>query len=319
MKNVIFVILCIFSSFAFSSPSTFTEAKKLLRQNVYHDQTKAGTLYCGCEWNWTGASGGRINLSSCGYQPRSTKNISRAQRLEWEHIVPASNFGRARQCWQNGGRENCTKSDPVFNVMEADMFNLSPSIGEANQDRSNFNYGQLSFASTQYGACPFKVDFKGRAAEPRDEVKGMVARATFYMHDRYNIRMSDQQQRLLMAWDKKFPVSSREQLIESRTAKIMGHHNEFITGKRVWSIGHKNTGDGLMVTTQPRFNSASNADRYHQTYGNNIAIRGNKNSKIYHLSSGCPGYTTMSPSNVVSFSSEAEAISHGFRKAKNCK
>lgn len=319
MKHAILIILCFFSSFSLSAPATFTEAKTLLRQHVYHDQTGNGTLYCGCKWRWVGKSGGRIDWGSCGYQPRNEKSISFAQRLEWEHIDPASNFGRARQCWQNGGRDNCKKTDPVFNVMEADMFNLAPSIGEVNQDRKNFKYGQLPFSATQYGACPFKVDFKGRLAEPRDEVKGIVARATFYMHDRYNIRMSDQQQRLLMAWDKRFPVSSRERLIESRTAKIMGHHNEFITGDRVWSLGHKNAGDGVMGATQPRFKGASNPALTSKPYSGGGAVRGNRNSKIYHLPSGCPGYNSMSPSNVVSFSNELEALSRGFRKAKNCK
>jgi len=47
------------------------------------------------------------------------------------------------------------------------------------------------------------------------------------------------------------------------------------------------------------------------------AIRGNKNSKIYRLAS-CPSYEAMSPANIVTFASEAEAQQAGYRKAKNC-
>ena len=46
-------------------------------------------------------------------------------------------------------------------------------------------------------------------------------------------------------------------------------------------------------------------------------IRGNRNSKIYHLP-GCPGYKTLSSANIVPFASEDEAQHAGYRKAKNC-
>lgn len=46
-------------------------------------------------------------------------------------------------------------------------------------------------------------------------------------------------------------------------------------------------------------------------------IIGNRNSKIYHLSS-CPGYNSVSEKNRVSFKTEAEAQQAGFRKAGNC-
>lgn len=70
------------------------------------------------------------------------------------------------------------------------MHNLAPSVGEVNADRSNYRYGMLPQVPKQYGACETKVDFKGRVAEPRDAVKGMVARVQFYMHDRYDLTMS---------------------------------------------------------------------------------------------------------------------------------
>ena len=55
-----------------------------------------------------------------------------------------------------------------------------------------------------------RVDFKQRVFEPRDEVKGEVARVWFYMHDRYDLAMSEQQQKLLMVWDSEFPPSAAE-------------------------------------------------------------------------------------------------------------
>ncbi|MEM8445261.1 endonuclease, partial [Morganella morganii] len=64
---------------------------------------------------------------------------------------------------------------------------------------SNFCYGIARGAGSQsYGQCTSRVDFRQRVFEPRDEVKGEVARVWFYMHDRYDLAMSEQQQKLLM-------------------------------------------------------------------------------------------------------------------------
>ena len=73
-----------------------------------------GDFYCGCKIDWQGKKG-VIDLESCGYKVR--KNENRASRVEWEHVVPAWQFGHQRQCWQEGGRKNCAK-DPEYRKME---------------------------------------------------------------------------------------------------------------------------------------------------------------------------------------------------------
>jgi deoxyribonuclease I len=77
--------------------------------------------------------------------------------------------------------------------------------------------------------CETRVDFRARVAKPHDAVKGMVARVQFYIHDRYDLTLSAQQQRLLMAWNKQFAVTDWER--DRRIAGIMGHSNPFVTGK----------------------------------------------------------------------------------------
>lgn len=323
MKKLLYVVTlalaAIPSAFA-TPPATFTEAKVVAKQGVYLDQASSamGDLYCGCKWTWVGKSGGRVDLKSCGYQTRKLQ--TRAERTEWEHIVPAWTFGHQRQCWQNGGREHCVDTDPTFRAMEADLFNLYPSVGEVNGDRSNFNYGMVSGVAPQYGQCTTKVDFQQKAAEPRDEVKGLVARTTFYMFDRYQLSMSRQQQQLLMAWDKQHPVSAWEKERDQRIARIMGHSNPFVSGERTWTLGYKPAGASEVATApgpktpakpvpQPTLASAV-------TEG---AIIGNRNSLLYHLANGCPGYSQVAQKNQVAFDSEAQAQAAGYRKAGNCK
>lgn len=59
--------------------------------------------------------------------------------------------------------------------MEADLHNLTVSVGELNADRSNYRFGVLPHARKQHGQCNSKVDFKQRVFEPRDDVKGKIA------------------------------------------------------------------------------------------------------------------------------------------------
>jgi deoxyribonuclease-1 len=128
----------------------------------------------------------------------------------------------------------------------------------------------------------------------------------FYMFDRYKLNMSRQQQQLLMAWDKQYPVSPWETERDPRIAAIMGHSNPFVTGERRWSQGYKAVGDGVVSTipanpprvgAQPTLASANGIG----------VIIGNRKSQVYHLSVGCPGYGQVSEKNQVSFTSESEA------------
>ncbi len=80
----------------------------------------------------------------------------------------------------------------------------------------------------------------------------MVARINFYMHDRYNLKMSQQQQRLFIAWNTQFPVSAWELKRDQRIAKVMGHSNPFVTGERSWTLGHKNSKEGLQDSFSPQ-------------------------------------------------------------------
>jgi deoxyribonuclease I len=35
------------------------------------------------------------------------KNQAIAECIEWNHVIPAENFGRHLTCWQAGGRKAC--------------------------------------------------------------------------------------------------------------------------------------------------------------------------------------------------------------------
>lgn len=204
-------------------PANFSAAKKEALQ-IYQDYPVS--FYCGCEIQWQGKKG-IPDLQSCGYQVRKQQN--RASRIEWEHVVPAWQFGHQRQCWQNGGRKNCSKHDVQFRSMEADLHNLTPAVGEVNGDRSNFNFSQWNGVDGEtYGRCEMQVNFKARKVMPPYCARGSIARTYLYMSREYGFQLSKQQTQLMQAWNKTYPVSEWECIRDERIAKVQGNHNSYV-------------------------------------------------------------------------------------------
>ena len=173
---VIFIYLIFFSANAYSQNTqitSFSKSKKLLLK-VYKDNPV--TLYCGCTFK-----GKKPNLSSCGYVPK--KDRKRANRVEWEHVVPAHAFGQSFSEWRTGhpkcvskngkkfkGRKCAQKMNEEYRRMQADMFNLYPAIGEVNGRRSNYSMGIIEGEKREFGKCD--VEIKSRKVEPREEIRG---------------------------------------------------------------------------------------------------------------------------------------------------
>lgn len=201
--------------------NSFNQAKAAA---VKINRDAPGSFYCGCKISWQGKKG-HPDLASCGYQVR--KSQLRAERIEWEHVMPAWEFGHQRQCWQNGGRKRCDK-DPLYRQIETDLHNLQPAVGEVNGDRGNFQFSQWRGGEGQYGRCEMKVDFKYKQAEPPARARGAIARTYFYMRDRYQLRLSDAQTRLFEVWDKTYPVSSWECVRNQRITAVQGNSNPYI-------------------------------------------------------------------------------------------
>lgn len=209
-------------------PSSFSKAKKLA---TAHYKGFEKTFYCGCDYTYKGKKLVPV-WESCGYEPRipitkSGKKNSRAERIEWEHVVPAYWLANQMQCWKDGGRKNC-KKNKKFEHMEADLHNLVPSIGELNGDRSNYRFSMLEGEPRKYGKCDFEVDFKGKKAEPMPEIRGDIARIYFYMYSTYNLRMSKQQKKLMEIWSKQDPVSDDERARNQRIKAVQGNGNPFV-------------------------------------------------------------------------------------------
>ncbi len=242
MKYIL-ILLCLFlSSISYSQElvhknQSFSHSKKLMKKVYYDNQY---SFYCGCKYDYKQINGKEktvVDMASCGYTPR--KNVERGEYIEWEHVVPAHAFGNTRQCWREAictdskgksfkGRKCCEKLDPVFRTMQADMYNLQPVVGELNADRSNYHYGIIDGEPREYGMCDFEI--AGKIAEPKEDIRGDIARTYFYMEYTYGVRISDKQRKLFEIWDRQDPISEWERIRASRIEKIQGNKNPFIIG-----------------------------------------------------------------------------------------
>ncbi len=211
--------------------TSFSQAKQQLKK-VYVDHLE--TFYCRAPYL---ANGTVIHPE--GF--KTPKYAKRSEKMEWEHIVPAENFGRGFDPWRVGhpdcvdkrgkpfkGRKCAEKVSKEFQLMVSDMYNLVPAIGAVNAMRSNFNFTEMhpSVEST-FGTCAVKI--VDRQVEPTEYTKGAIARTYFYIESAYpTFKISNKMRKLLHVWDKRYPVDKWECERAQRIEKIQKNKNHIV-------------------------------------------------------------------------------------------
>ena len=181
-----------------------------------------------------------------------------------EHSVPKSWWGGSKQ------------------AQYSDIFNIVPTDGYVNNQRSNYPYGVceggtrltngIYVAKGRKGASTH-TGYTGQVFEPDDEYKGDFARAYFYMATCYNNIISswtkaggdvffagndypvftDYAIELLMEWHRLDPVSEKETARNDYAHSWQGNRNPFIDhpelAEHIWGIyqGQPWEGDGTVV------------------------------------------------------------------------
>ena len=230
MNRYFYILIALVASFLVAQEGPrhydYNGASRQMNRIYYGELQES--IYCGCRYQ----NKKKIDFSSCSFAPRENprrKSYRRANSIEWEHIVTAHNMGHFLPCWKEGGRKNCSSNNEQFDLMEGDLHNLYPAIGEINGDRSHFMFSQWTNEPTpMYGNCSTIVDFKLKKIQPRKEVRGLIARVHFYMEKTYRISLSSQDRKLFEAWDKLYPVNEKECLRDERIFKVQGNRNPFV-------------------------------------------------------------------------------------------
>ncbi len=212
-----------------SFSSSKTKIKKLYVKAGYFT-----TFYCASRFDEEFI----LDHSTSGFQFR--KNKTRANRLEWEHIVPAEAFGQSFNEWTDGhpdcvdskgepykGRRCAGKTNEQFELMEADMYNLVPAIGEVNGDRSNYSYAMLQGELREYGNCNMEID--NQKAEPPDNKFGDIARTYMYMESAYQRGViSEKNVKLFEDWNRMDPVDQWECERARLVEQVQGNRNMIV-------------------------------------------------------------------------------------------
>ena len=198
------------------------------------------TFYCGCE-----ISEKQPIHSSCGYMDSSPFSSD----IEWEHIVPISTLAKNTPAYLRGnnkcilengkryrGRKCASKIDERFQAMESDLYNLVPVIGTVNRMRSNFRFAEIDGEQQALKGCDFKIGevFESRkrkkAVEPRDQIKGFIARVYLYMTYAYRneFRMWGDEKELMANWNSNFPPDEWECNRAKNIEFVQGNRNRIV-------------------------------------------------------------------------------------------
>ena len=243
MKKQIKLLCILFLTMVFTTPTladpngnttiqSFGKAKKNLLKQVYYDHLK--TFYCGCPFTMQ-----KKVVPSGRYTPKRANK--RSQRIEWEHIVPAHAFGQSFIEWREGhpdcvtkkgkafkGRNCASKVNLQYRLMQSDMYNLVPAVGEINGLRSNYSYAMIPGEKRQFGSCDMEIE--NQKAEPAPHIRGNIARTYMYMDWAYPGHgvISKRNRKLFEAWDKMDPVDEWERERCRRIERIQGNGNPFV-------------------------------------------------------------------------------------------
>lgn len=239
MKNFKWLCLILFFIYPYIFTASnaqnifFIHSKHILCEKVYVNNIDRITLYCQAAFDIEG----NITLPK-GFTTK--KYANRATRLEWEHVVPAENFGQTFTAWRDGdvlcvdrhgkaykGRRCASKVSAEFRIMEADMYNIYPAIGAVNALRSNYNFAPMPKEANSFGMCPMKVH--DRKADPPSYARGKIARAYLYMESTYaRYSMSISQRKLMQAWNRQYPVTLDECRRTKRIEALQGNENKVV-------------------------------------------------------------------------------------------
>ena len=182
---------------------SYEDARKVFWRDLYSGEFT--TLYCGESY---------VGL------PSRTINI--------EHVFPMGWVTHALQC---GTRKQC-RSNVQFNLIESDLHNLFPSRSDVNEQRGSLRFGEIPGEAREFGsACDFEVNKRARMVEPRPEVRGDIARAMFYMQDRYRaygLSIYAKQAKLLKRWHVLDPPDVVERWRNERIESLQGNRNPYI-------------------------------------------------------------------------------------------
>lgn len=210
MGNTLLILLISLVSFTSYADQTalenYSRAKKVFWKRLYSRDTNT-TLYCG-------------------------KTFNRRSGLNIEHVFAAAWMKRASGC-RGGNRSACRRTSPRFNLMEADLHNLYPTVTKVNSARGSLIFDEIN-APLYSKRCP--IEIAKRSVEPADFAKGQVARAVLYMQNEYDFNLDKITntygfEEMLIKWHCNHSPTESEIARNEQIFRIQKTNNPFILGE----------------------------------------------------------------------------------------
>lgn len=129
------------------------------------------------------------------------------------------------------GCENRHCDAPGYGFAEADLHNLWPALSRINSSRSNHSFGELPGEENRR-FTDICEDYERSSApnvlvEPRDKVKGELARSLLYMALEYDLPLGDQWP-MLLRWHFEDPPTNHERWRNELISELQGTRNPFV-------------------------------------------------------------------------------------------
>ena len=156
-------------------------------------------------------------------------HFTTGQRLTVEHVYAADWIATHHGC---PNRNEC--SIPAYGFAEADLHNLWPAIGAINSSRGDKAFGEIpgNKPTLPPSVADLKCDYErtigaDAIVEPRDAVKGEIARSLFYMHVEYGLDLKGMLP-MLKRWNVAHPPNAQERSRNNKIEQLEGIRNQFI-------------------------------------------------------------------------------------------
>ncbi|PLX17575.1 MAG: endonuclease I [Candidatus Muiribacterium halophilum] len=155
---------------------------------------------------------GKVEVQYTGKVLAVKDSLPNANVMNTEHIWPQSRFGRN-----------------LVDLKKCDLHHLMPTDSKVNSRRGNYPFGVVISSIYQRKGSMLGYDvYRKLVFEPRDEVKGDIARAMFYFSIRYSTLLDDRQENTLRKWSKLDPVDDKERKRNKMIFEFQGNRNPFI-------------------------------------------------------------------------------------------
>ncbi len=206
MRSLLLVIGCLAASISLLA---FANG-----QNQLSDPKAAVQLF----WNPLYAQGGTSLYCGKAFSGESGQ-------FKASPVYSSKQLKSALRCVTN---RQCAIMNPRYVYMASDLHNLYPALTRVELVRRNAQFGDLDDSvPSKFDdiGCDMKTSFQ--LVEPRDDAKGNVARAIFYMHVEYGLPIVGQVQ-VYKQWHQMDPPDADEIARNDKIADLQGTRNRFI-------------------------------------------------------------------------------------------